>query len=381
MATLDLQSVLGAPQMTGAIVARTADVPRPFPDVFYTPTPADRVIRNTGSFMRTYGSRRNARVNAYGAPSKLYTPDNFDDVPFTCVTATESMNLMMDDYQGLISTSSTGSGYTIDSKGAELIASQLENFAAIFGNLRSSVIALTLAKDATPVDAGGNVMGSTSAGTRILTISSGVKPSNQGQLPLDGVTTATNIITTDWSNPAADIPGMLQKLVDTARALSGLPLRYAFYGSNVPGYIFKNPELQAFLSRAPQLSAQQFIDGTIPSLFGMTWLPASQATFVDRNGVLQNCFGPDRITFTPTPSADWWGLAEGTRMIPGTKTIDRSALAMVADAQQAVGLYSFAEAATDPLAIKVVVGDTFLPIVKNPNAIFQAQVSNFGTAE
>ena len=52
-----------------------------------------------------------------------------------------------------------------------------------------------------------------------------------------------------WDNAASDIDKQLLNLRQVATRLSGYPLKYAFYGKNVPTYLTNNTKLQNYFVR------------------------------------------------------------------------------------------------------------------------------------
>jgi hypothetical protein len=47
----------------------------------------------------------------------------------------------------------------------------------------------------------------------------------------------------------------------------------------------------------------------------------------------------------------------------------------LANTQVVSGMFAYAVVTADPLTIKMVAGDTFLPVIKVPTAVFQATVN------
>ena len=180
-----------------------------------------------------------------------------------------------------------------------------------------------------------------------------------------------------WDNAAADIDTQLLKLRQIAGRLSGYPLKYAFYGKNVPGYLTGNAKLQNYFVRSAGDTNQYLSTADIPSpLLGLTWLPAYDAFFEDATGTLQNLVGDDQVVFTPDPTPDWIGWLEGTYPVPtsvgnvGTDAADT----LRSSVTTAAGMFAYGVLSTDPVTIKMVAGDTFLPVLKVPKAVFQATV-------
>ena len=108
----------------------------------------------------------------------------------------------------------------------------------------------------------------------------------------------------------------------------------------------------------------------------MTWLPAYDAFFEDANGVLQSLVGDDQVVFTPEPSPDWIGWLEGTYPVPtniGAVNMDATQ-SLRQNVTTAAGMFAYGILSADPVTVKMVAGDTFLPVLKVPKAIYQATV-------
>ena len=92
--------------------------------------------------------------------------------------------------------------------------------------------------------------------------------------------------------------------------------------------------------------------------------------------MLQPLVGDDQVAFTPEPTPDWIGWLEGTYPVPtsvGTVNGD-AALTLRSSVTTAAGLFAYGVLNVDPVTVKMVAGDTFLPVLKVPKAIFIAQV-------
>ncbi len=379
MAFLPLKQVLSAPQLKKPIEARSSAIEKVFPAAFYKPTPGDKVVQNILQFERTYGVRKLAKASSYGAASREVSKINSELVSTTLVSTVHNMPFVLADYQGLIKSTSTGSDLEIDVRGAEQIGRQVAQFSDRFSNFRDTIVALLLARDAVRLDPEGTVLGPNQGGTVRTTISSGVPAGNQGQLNILGT---GNVITADWSNPGTNILGNLRALKEQQQIKVGnKPLKYAFYGRNVPDYLANNTTLQQYAKFMPAQMNQYVFGDSIPTYGGLTWIPAYSANFDADDGSNQQVFGDDQVTFCPEPDDSWYGFAEGTTPTPGDDLVATDAMSLVLGARQSVGMYAYGVADLDPVSIKFVMGDCFLPFLKNPFTVYQAQVANFATAE
>jgi hypothetical protein len=192
---------------------------------------------------------------------------------------------------------------------------------------------------------------------------------------------AGNILSAAWSNPATTIDVQVRALHQAAVRLTGYELKHAFYGQNIPTYLTSNTNLGNYFFRdayGPEGFGPQFIaTADMPNpLLGLTWHKAYQSFFIDQNGNTQSLVGPDQIVFTPEPSTAWIGFLEGTYPVPTKAGIVTPAEpSVVTGMETRAGMFAYGTASADPPTAKIVYGDTFLPVLKIPSAIFVATVN------
>src|SRR6185436_19791157 len=78
--SLDLQSILGWVQLTRAVNVIKDGVPNPFPPFLMSVRGEDKVIGNSVKFVRTYGTRKTARVIDYGGVARHRENQQIDEV-------------------------------------------------------------------------------------------------------------------------------------------------------------------------------------------------------------------------------------------------------------------------------------------------------------
>ena len=94
----------------------------------------------------------------------------------------------------------------------------------------------------------------------------------------------------------------------------------------------------------------------------------------DETASVAEWFGGDDIVFTPDPSPEWWEVKEGTYPVPVAFNITGDMMQQIQSLRQAAGAFSYCVLVDDPVSIKHMAGDTFLPVLKVPAAIFRATV-------
>lgn len=367
MPTVTLQDILGGPNLCGVIRGTATGVPNVFPPEFYQ---VDKTVdRDSGEYTRIAGTRTVARIAAYGAPSQQRQLKGIEAVPVKLIHTIESILLPTADYLNLLQYDDTAR----QQRGIQEVTRQVREFRRNFDNLRVAALTQMLFHGAIYWDGGGNLLPNSTGAKTIADF--GVPLANQEQL--DPLAEGTNLLDASWDNPASDIDTQLLKLRQAATRLSGYPLKYAFYGRNVPGYLTANTKLQNYFTRNPGDNAQYLSSAEIPSpLLGLTWKPAYDAFFEDATGTLQNLVGDDQVVFTPEPTPDWIGWLEGTYPVPtnlGNVTSD-AAESLRSNVTTAAGMFAYGVTHSDPVTVKMVAGDTFLPVLKVPKAIFIATV-------
>src|ERR1017187_8504306 len=118
-------------------------------------------------------------------------------------------------------------------------------------------------------------------------------------------------------------------------------------------------------------------DGT----FGIKkWYPVAEAFFAKsvaatplggaEEANISEWFPSNQITLTPDPSPEWWEIVEGTYPVPAAFNITQDMMGQLTALKQIAGAFSYATLQDDPPSVKHLAGDTFLPIIKVPGAVY-----------
>jgi len=366
MATIE--EILKAPNMQRTIEEVKSGVPNPFdPALFTTTSPVDG---DYAEYRKVDGSRELAQRVAYGGPSKNVTHRDISEVPVKLIHTFENIrhkpavmnNLLSDNNQRQL-------------LGEQEIGRQTQEFKARYMNLRISAVASGLALGAIYFNEDGQLL-SSSSGAKV-TIDYGIPAGNKDQLDWDG---NGDIIDGDWDTAATTIVQQMKTLKSAAVKLSGFPIETAYYGANILGYLLANTEVLNFAARVPTMAAS-LQTGIIPDGFlGIPkWRAACDHVWVDDDGsTLTTVWDDDGITFVPPVDRSWWDMFEGSIPVPNNLgAITDDGLAALANVSTARGMFNYAHVTSDPVGIKHLAGDTFLPIVKATKAIWIAIVSGF----
>ena len=320
-------------------------IPDVFPPGFWPE--GKSVDKNTGTYVRVKGQRKNAKISAYGAAAATRQQLSVEDVPFICYHSAETIEIPAATFRGLIKKDSTGSNLIIDEKGADEVARQIKEAAQAMHNLRISAKTSAFFQGNIWWDAKGNLLPSATGAQ--TTASFGIPAGNQGQLNVFGT---GNIISASWANTATNIEDQIILLQQAAIRLTGYPIKYAFYGANIPSYLVQNTTLQNFFSRGQVPNMQYLTTGAIPNpLLGLTWVPAYESFFEDQFGVPQSVVGNDEVVFTPAPSSDWHEIVMGKYDVPGEDMLGKTGIDLLADLDVAEGPFMYANLELDPIPL------------------------------
>lgn len=359
-----LDQILGGANLTGVIQQTSTGIPDVFPASFYASRrPVDG---DTAEYTRIDGSRQTARIAAYGSPSQQRELKNVAKVPVKLVHTIESVLHKPQVLTNLLNFNEP----TKQQLGIAEVTRQTRQFRQLFDNLRVASLTSMLFTGNIYFDGLGNLL-PTSSGAKV-TVNYGVPAGNTAQLNVFG---AGNILDLTWDNAAAGIATQLTNLKRAARKLTGYPLAHAFYGQNVLDYLLTNNKVKEMMKFNPAAN-QRTLAGDVPGgLFGLQWHPAYEAFFEDDSGTPQDLVGGDQVLFTPEPTMDWLDWLEGTYPVPASVgAITPDAIASLGNVSVASGMFSYGQVLSDPVTVKHVAGDTFLPVLKVPKAIFIATV-------
>jgi hypothetical protein len=384
MATL--QQVLGAKNLIGRIQAIKPGLAADLlpPELMAS---GRTVEGNYGTYRKVIGERRVARVAMYGAPSQVREMKGISEIPVTLMHTIESINFPPALLQNL-------TNYEDENKQTNAtleIARQTADFHDLFENLRVASVSSLLAYGRLDFNPGGELLLPTVAASGALTaptgglyaVDMGIPSGNRNQLNVYG----TNLISATWATTTTSIITQLNNLKIAARKQTGYPIKHAFYGNNVLGYIQNNTELKDYMKRNEAMQEAMKRNEIPAGFLGLDWHPMRES-FYATNTVPQTSAGLDNsspvsiwpanlVTFTPDFSPEWYELIQGTYPVDATIDEGESAESIAEKIINATGMFAYAYLTRDPMGIKEVAGDTFLPLIKVPAAVYQATVAGF----
>jgi len=357
-----LQQILGSTTLTGVVQGVKGGVPSDIlPPAFMRAT---RVVTgDSAKYRKVNNTRKVAKIVQYGSPSKRREQIGISEVPVKLLHTFEHEVFDAATLQNL-----TSENDQIQRLGEAEVARQSAEFKRYFTNLRLAATYSMLAKGVIYFDADGNLLPSSSGAA--ITVDAQVSANNKNQL--------NGVISAAWSAAGTDIPLQIAALKKVARKLTGYKLTHAFHGENILGYFTTNTKMKEIINRNPAMQNAVLMNNEIPNgLLNLNWIPMYEAFYEDNDGTDQDLVDADNVIFTPDPTPDWWEVMEGTYAVPNDLVIGTDAMDVLSNLVQRPGMFSYAELKTDPPSIKQLAGDTFLPIIKVPDAIFIATVAGF----
>jgi hypothetical protein len=356
-----LAEILHYENLMGVVNAASNGVPADLLPPAFLSVGRQTVTGDRGVFTKISGTRKVARQALYGSPSQQRALSGVSKVPVTLIHAIDSINhdpnvLMMLSQYDNPALQSQGIA-EIDRQGVEM--RQLQD------NLRVSALFSMLVNGTIWFDGNGGLLPSDSGA--VVTVDFGVPAANKAQ--------AGGAIAATWATAATDIIGHVTAIRKAARKATGFPLRHAFYGPKIINYLLANTALKEILVRNPAYQAA-LASGEIPDgVLGFVWHPIAEAFFEDMGGTNRDWSGDDTLILTPEPSAEWMGWLEGTYPVPTTINVASDAEAAARSVRPVAGRFTYAQVIADPVTVKQVSGDTFLPVLKVPAAVYQLDVT------
>lgn len=352
-----IMALLNYVTMTEPVVKYMTMLPKVLPMDLYT-----RTVQNLGqSFRRAIfrGSRKTAKFARYGSPplEVEQTGAGIQDVQLLhsieSITAGPEVLQLFQDY----------SSYQAVQLATHELDRRAIDFAVRSDNLRTSTVHVAMANGKVWYDINGNLL-TTSSGAEV-TVDYGLPNANR-------VTSSTS-----WANTAFDIPTYLTNFLTDAMYTTGRKPKIAICGKNIQGYLSNNVSFQQYLARNPEynqyfVNNAQIKDGTL----NLKWVMAQDAYFESAAGVMTAVFPADQITFLPDITPDFYNIVEGSMPVPKefgwlSQGGDFTAAVKALLSSPVYGMFRYAYGVAYPIPqIHIVQGDSFLPDIRIPEAMF-----------
>lgn len=360
-----LEQILGYQYLTGTIQTVKTGVPNPLPPEFFNVT--NKTVGKSGRYTQLTGVRDTSRRVEYGSPALRRSLKEVGQKDVTLIHTFEEMMIDPLVFQTLRGYNS----YQPQQNGIDEIDRQSKEFKQRFDNLRIVTVAQMLATGKVYFNTDGQLLHSSSGA--VVTIDCGMNATtNQGAgQDMSG----TALRSASWATGSTNIPGDVRRIIMTSVQRTGYPVNVCIYGLSVPDYIANNDEAQQYLARHPRMRDAYLDSGELPSgLFGIEkWIPAWKMFFADKDGTIRQIWDEDLAVFCPDVNTDWWDFMEGTYQVPTTLGILGDMMAAANSFQQVQGQFRYAVPCHNPPTYTTYQGDTFLGVIKNPDAVYQIQ--------
>jgi hypothetical protein len=363
--SVTLETILSGKNLVGVIQGIKSGVPEDLLPPAWLAV-SRRVSGDNCTYLKVEGTRQTAKLVQYGSPSRARQLKGVSEIAVKLLHTFEHQHLSP---ATLIKLKDPNTDQ--QDKGMWEVSRQTAEFKRYFTNLRISAIYSALCSGKILFDLDGNLLTS-AAGTPATTIDFGVPAGNKDQLDVFG---GGDIIDAAWDAAATKIIAQIKNLKKAARKLTGYPLTTAFYGASIPDWLATNTACAALIV-ANNRYQEAFAAGDIPGGFAgiKNWIPLHEAFFADSGDTKRDWLADDFVVFAPDPTPDWWEVTEGSYLVPNSLNISADGVAAIGNLTEVNGMFSYATLESDPPTIKQLAGDTFLPILKVPKAIFIADV-------
>jgi hypothetical protein len=352
-----------------AVITGTPEV---LPAAWTTPSTTIRPVGTQVGYYSATGNRQAARGNAVGSPSRAVT--NLPGREFRTVTGFVSNEHFSVDYNLLVGMNA-GLPWFAEQATRQLqfdmtqfmSRQSIRNNDCVYGVLRSGKIIEDADGTIISQAAFDALSGGDQAKCRTVDMSAGAA----NTLTTNGSGGTYNIGT--WSNTSFDISGALRKLRQTSIQRNNYRLADIYYGVNIPSYLSTNSTLKDYFKERPASLENILQQNEIPNgTLGFNWIPVYEAY----TGTNQAAWFEDNfIAVAPPVSTQWYEYVPLGNLVPRVGIANGLVAGSTDAASMGVevkwGRYSYAYHTTDPIGLKIVVGDGVLPVVKVPGVVYR----------
>lgn len=345
--------ILGWRNISASVQEVSSGVPNRLPPAFLNLT--EKVRGDSTTYITFYGQRQTAQQAPYGSPSKKAAQKQIGEKSVRLLHFTEHLLIQ----QELLLQLRQPNDLIAQEKAKDIIVRAGADFKQRFDNGRIGAITSALANAGKIwYDSSGNLLPSSSGAS--LTIDPGVHANNQNQL--------NGIIDASWATPSTNIIQHITNIKIQSRKNTGREIKHAFYGKNVPAYLFNSTTLSKYWQFYPKMyEALSASPDMVPNGFAaLEWHFMGDTFFEDQNGTTQSIWGDDAVTFTPEIDRNVYTLYQGTMVAPklGFGPTGADLIATWGGLDEIEGMGGYCIPQVDPVGMKMVYFDTCLPTLK-----------------
>lgn len=361
-----LEALLAGRQLSSLVEGIKSGIPSVMPEAFFNVT--DEFSGHTAEWLEVDGQRDLATIVSQKSPAKRVGHQNTKSRSAVMLRSFESQNHTANDLRNLVT---IGDPAVKDAKGKQFLTRQAEWFKKRQDNLRIAAAHSMLLRFGLYFGNEGNLLSSSSGAT--VSVDPSIPAGQKTTLDILGTGA---ILGTTWGTSSTQIIQNLFDIRDQMLQLGGWNMAHIFYGKNIPKYIAANDEAKQYIQQTPALAQQKWDGGNIvPNGFcDYTWHNAASAYYIDSAGTAVKYLGDDEIVVCPDPSPEWWGMFDGSEMVPNGPTIGGGVDAMLAGMDEVMGPFMYAAMEHNPLSIELFAGRNFLPVIRATKAVCRGDV-------
>lgn len=372
MASESLQDLLGYVTLTGLIQTNVPTLPRVLPAAFYSGTPI-KVEGDAGRYTLTTANRTTAKLNRHRAPARPRDLIGVGQRDVKLLSASEFIEMPTIILEAL----RNPTNYDMQDRGRWEVLRQVKQAKQYPENLRNIAALRAIVKGVIYADVDGNIQSTSSNAD--TTVDFKIPAAQQNVTISDYLasqTTYGTFPTGNWNVTSTDIMGQLLSMVQIAQAQHGYVPMNILYGRNIPGYLATNDTTQYFAARQAGGFAASYL-GTADlkpdmEFGGFKWFNGMNGFQNDQNGTYMKIVGDDDIIFFPDYDESWWEWQEGTNDVPTSlQPVQGDLAAAMANYKKVYGTWAYSIVQHNPVRMDFFYGDTFLPIIKNPQVVYQ----------
>lgn len=362
----NVQELFGLPRLMGMIEETTSGLPQE--EVMLEKLPGllnlkRQIVGNVAQAALTKGQRKVSKIIPYSSAPVAASLETIGQRDYSLLHTSEVITMDPVIFQNLRMWDS----FQFQTMGGQEVGRQIELFKQKFANLRVSNIISALVYGAQYFDTDGNFLPSSSGADASKTIDHLVSANHKNQL--------NGIIDVPWSNPNANIPKHIQAIIRQGRIDTGRVPTLAIYGESVLSWILQNNYCQSYNSFNLANNNSMMNDMKVPKGFmELDWIAGNQFFFEDSTGTNQRLVPDDYVIFLPIPSKTWYELVEGSMPVPTTINPIMDVNSAWDQMKTVYGEFAYAQFTQRPINMDIVGGDTFVPVLRNPDVLFQADV-------
>jgi len=356
-----IEQILGYKNLTGIMQSPTLGVPNVWPEEFMSLT--RDIEGDSADMIVVSASRQTAPSVNYGSASKRVAQETISGRSGKCIHSFFNITHKASTLVALRNMDDMN----MQRKGQQVVDFQTQEARRKSDNLRISSVNSVMRYGAIYFDGNGNLLPSSSGA--VLTVDMQVPANNKNQL--------NSAIQASWATAGTDILLSMSNVKKAAVQNTGRPIKYAYYGSAIPGYLANNTAIKELMKSDAALTSS-LRQNRIPTGFGIEgieWRPLDVSYFVDADGTNREWFPSDYVVFMPEVDRSWYEMQQGSFLIPTDLNPAPDVNTALANLEAQYGMFSYAALLRDPVALIQYFGDTFLPVLRDPSSIYIADTA------